>query len=191
MSKQSFRELGVSPPVVGALAAREIESPFPIQERVLPDALAGNSETAANLRKRVLVIGWLFGLPVPLLLMWAPAWEWVVVANLLVNAAKYSPPDQPIEAVIGRVVWQVDANDARRPRIGELEVVYPQRPARLRHRSELVPARQAPQRRCARRVRRWPCEVDEQPDRGHGRRHVVPERGESDSAGSLPALHTN
>ena len=41
MSKQSFPELGVSPPVVGALAAREIHSPFPIQERVLPDALAG------------------------------------------------------------------------------------------------------------------------------------------------------
>ena len=41
MSKQSFRELGVSPPVVRALAAREIHSPFPIQERVLPDALAG------------------------------------------------------------------------------------------------------------------------------------------------------
>ena len=41
MSKQSFRELGVSPPVVGALAARKIHEPFPIQERVLPDALAG------------------------------------------------------------------------------------------------------------------------------------------------------
>ena len=41
MSKQSFPELGVSPPVVRALAAREIHSPFSIQERVLPDALAG------------------------------------------------------------------------------------------------------------------------------------------------------
>src|SRR5215204_3918110 len=41
MSKQSFRELGVSPPVIRALAAREIHSPFPIQERVLPDALTG------------------------------------------------------------------------------------------------------------------------------------------------------
>ena len=41
MSKQSFPELGVSPPVVRALAAREIHSPFPIQERVLPDALTG------------------------------------------------------------------------------------------------------------------------------------------------------
>ena len=40
MSK-SFRELGVSGPVVDALAARKIESPFRIQELVLPDALAG------------------------------------------------------------------------------------------------------------------------------------------------------
>jgi superfamily II DNA/RNA helicase len=40
MSK-SFRELGASRPVVDALAARSIESPFRIQELVLPDALAG------------------------------------------------------------------------------------------------------------------------------------------------------
>ncbi len=41
MSKQSFRELGVSAPVVDALATRSIEHPFSIQERVLPDALQG------------------------------------------------------------------------------------------------------------------------------------------------------
>src|SRR5438105_85030 len=41
MSQQSFRELGVSAPVVDALAARSIHSPFPIQEVALPDALAG------------------------------------------------------------------------------------------------------------------------------------------------------
>src|SRR5919205_1205625 len=41
MSQQSFRELGVSRPVVDALAARSIHSPFRIQELVLPDALAG------------------------------------------------------------------------------------------------------------------------------------------------------
>jgi ATP-dependent RNA helicase RhlE len=41
MSQQSFRELGVSAPVVDALAARSIHEPFPIQELVLPDALAG------------------------------------------------------------------------------------------------------------------------------------------------------
>jgi MFS family permease len=36
-------------------------------------------------RKPVLVIGWLFGLPVPLLLIWAPDWNWVVLANVLLG----------------------------------------------------------------------------------------------------------
>ncbi len=36
-------------------------------------------------RKRLLVLGWLFGLPVPLLLMWAPSWGWVLVANALLG----------------------------------------------------------------------------------------------------------
>ena len=40
MSK-SFRELGVSRPVVDALASREDRNALPIQELVLPDALAG------------------------------------------------------------------------------------------------------------------------------------------------------
>jgi superfamily II DNA/RNA helicase len=41
LSQQSFRELGASPRVVDALAAHSIRQPFPIQARVLPDALAG------------------------------------------------------------------------------------------------------------------------------------------------------
>jgi ATP-dependent RNA helicase RhlE len=41
VSHRSFRELGVSASVVDALAARSIHEPFPIQELVLPDALAG------------------------------------------------------------------------------------------------------------------------------------------------------
>ncbi len=36
-------------------------------------------------RKRVLVAGWLVGLPVPFLVMWAPAWSWIVVANVLLG----------------------------------------------------------------------------------------------------------
>ena len=36
-------------------------------------------------RKRVLVIGWLFGLPVPFIVMWAPSWEWVIAANALLG----------------------------------------------------------------------------------------------------------
>ena len=41
MHEQSFRELGVSSPVVEALASRGIHEPFRIQSLVLPDALAG------------------------------------------------------------------------------------------------------------------------------------------------------
>jgi MFS family permease len=36
-------------------------------------------------RKPVLVAGWLIGLPVPLLIIAAPAWAWVVVANVLLG----------------------------------------------------------------------------------------------------------
>jgi MFS family permease len=36
-------------------------------------------------RKPVLVAGWLVGLPVPLLLIWAPTWGWVVLANVLLG----------------------------------------------------------------------------------------------------------
>src|SRR6266568_4457298 len=36
-------------------------------------------------RKHVLVLGWLFGLPVPFMIMWAPSWEWVVAANALLG----------------------------------------------------------------------------------------------------------
>jgi len=36
-------------------------------------------------RKKILVAGWLIGLPVPLIIMLAPAWEWVVVANVLLG----------------------------------------------------------------------------------------------------------
>ena len=32
-------------------------------------------------RKRVLVAGWLFGLPAALLVLWAPSWGWVIAAN--------------------------------------------------------------------------------------------------------------
>ncbi|HKZ78629.1 MAG TPA: MFS transporter [Pyrinomonadaceae bacterium] len=36
-------------------------------------------------RKRLLIAGWLFGLPVPLLIIWAPTWSWVGAANILLG----------------------------------------------------------------------------------------------------------
>lgn len=36
-------------------------------------------------RKRVLILGWLVGLPVPFMIMWASSWEWVIAANALLG----------------------------------------------------------------------------------------------------------
>jgi MFS family permease len=36
-------------------------------------------------RKHVLVAGWLVAIPVPLLVMWAPTWGWIVFANVLLG----------------------------------------------------------------------------------------------------------
>lgn len=36
-------------------------------------------------RKNLLVIGWVFGLPVPFMLMFAPSWDWIVAANVLLG----------------------------------------------------------------------------------------------------------
>ncbi|TVZ75580.1 MFS transporter [Streptomyces sp. BK340] len=36
-------------------------------------------------RKPVLVAGWMVALPVPLLLIWAPSWGWIVLANVLLG----------------------------------------------------------------------------------------------------------
>ena len=36
-------------------------------------------------RKGVLVVGWLIGLPVPFLIIFAPSWGWVVFANVLLG----------------------------------------------------------------------------------------------------------
>jgi MFS family permease len=39
-------------------------------------------------RKHVLVLGWLVAAPVPFLLMWAPSWNWVLFANLLLGTSQ-------------------------------------------------------------------------------------------------------
>lgn len=36
-------------------------------------------------RKHLLIAGWLFGLPVPLIIIWAPSWGWISVANILLG----------------------------------------------------------------------------------------------------------
>lgn len=36
-------------------------------------------------RKNLLIIGWLFGIPVPFILMYAPNWDWIIAANILLG----------------------------------------------------------------------------------------------------------
>ena len=53
--------------------------------KALTNLLAG-SLTQRFTRRRILIAGWMIGIPVPLLLIWAPAWGWVIGANLLLGA---------------------------------------------------------------------------------------------------------
>ena len=39
-------------------------------------------------RKVILVAGWLVAVPVPFMLMWAPSWSWILVANLLLGVSQ-------------------------------------------------------------------------------------------------------
>ncbi|HET7707901.1 MAG TPA: MFS transporter [Sphingomicrobium sp.] len=39
-------------------------------------------------RKPVLVAGWIVAAPVPFLLMWAPTWDWVIVANIFLGISQ-------------------------------------------------------------------------------------------------------
>jgi MFS family permease len=39
-------------------------------------------------RKRVLVIGWVLGLPVPFMIIAAPSWDWVIAANVLLGLSQ-------------------------------------------------------------------------------------------------------
>jgi MFS family permease len=52
--------------------------------KALSNLLAGRISDRVG-RKRVLVLGWLIGIPVPLLVIIAPTWGWIVLANVLLG----------------------------------------------------------------------------------------------------------
>ena len=52
--------------------------------KALTNLVAGRASERIG-RKTLLVGGWLAGLPVPFLLLWAPSWDWVVAANILLG----------------------------------------------------------------------------------------------------------
>jgi len=55
--------------------------------KALTNYLAGRLSDRLG-RKQVLVAGWVVATPVPFLLMWAPTWSWVVLANALLGASQ-------------------------------------------------------------------------------------------------------
>ena len=55
--------------------------------KALTNYLAGRLSDAYG-RKIVLVGGWLVAAPVPFLLMWAPSWNWVLVANVFLGISQ-------------------------------------------------------------------------------------------------------
>jgi MFS family permease len=52
--------------------------------KALTNLYAGRTADRTG-RKPLLVAGWLFAIPVPFLLMYAPAWGWIVLANVLLG----------------------------------------------------------------------------------------------------------
>lgn len=55
--------------------------------KALTNYLAGRFSDAFG-RRVVLVAGWLIASPVPFLLMWAPSWAWVLIANVLLGISQ-------------------------------------------------------------------------------------------------------
>lgn len=55
--------------------------------KALTNYLAGRLSDRFG-RKKILVLGWLFAIPVPFLLMWAPTWTWVLIANLFLGISQ-------------------------------------------------------------------------------------------------------
>jgi MFS family permease len=55
--------------------------------KALTNYLAGRLSDRFG-RKHVLVAGWLIAAPVPFMLMWAPSWNWILFANVLLGVSQ-------------------------------------------------------------------------------------------------------
>ena len=55
--------------------------------KALTNYLAGQFADRVG-RKQILVAGWLVAVPVPFILMWAPSWTWILVANALLGISQ-------------------------------------------------------------------------------------------------------
>src|SRR3712207_4023656 len=69
------------------LASRTIALSFIVSfgiVKALANLVAGRFSDRIG-RKQILIAGWLFGLPVPVIIMLAPSWDWIVLANVLLG----------------------------------------------------------------------------------------------------------
>jgi len=69
------------------LASRTIALSFIVSfgvVKALANLFAGRFSDRIG-RKQILVAGWLFGLPVPIIIMLAPSWDWIILANVLLG----------------------------------------------------------------------------------------------------------
>lgn len=86
-------ERTILPPIAErefALAAKTAVLSFIVVfgiSKALTNYLAGRLSDRFG-RKHVLVGGWLVAVPVPFLLMWAPSWTWVLIANALLGVSQ-------------------------------------------------------------------------------------------------------
>ncbi|GAC1332166.1 MAG: MFS transporter [Collimonas sp.] len=55
--------------------------------KALTNYFAGRFSDAYG-RKAILVAGWIIALPVPFLLMWAPSWNWILLANAFLGVSQ-------------------------------------------------------------------------------------------------------
>ncbi len=69
------------------LVARSVTLSFLVSfgiVKALANLFAGRFSDRVG-RKRILIVGWLAGLPVPFLIIFAPSWSWIVFANVLLG----------------------------------------------------------------------------------------------------------
>ena len=89
--------VGIERSILPALAQEE----FGLAERTAIlsfIAVFGVTKAAANYfagrlgdrygRKPILILGWIVATPVPFLLMWAPSWTWVIIANVFLGVSQ-------------------------------------------------------------------------------------------------------
>jgi superfamily II DNA/RNA helicase len=120
---QSFSELGVPARMVRGLSERDIHTPFPIQERVLSDALAGRDILAKAPTGSGKTLA--FAIPLverlergdarPSALVLVPTRE--LAAQVALEVASLAPKEVEVATVYGGVPIQAQAKRARRARV--------------------------------------------------------------------------